>query len=227
MTSIGTLRETHLHASLKDWLAQPGDEFEVPVGRFVVDIVRGGTFIEVQTRGFSSMRAKLDALLDGHRVVIVHPIAQRKWILKGPRNGTPSSRRKSPKSGRVYDAFAELVSFPSLVDHPNLSIEILMTDEEEVRRFDDNLSRRRRGWAVVERRLIDVTDRIRFDTAADWLALLPAGLPTPFTTAELAPAIDRPRRTAQQMAYCLREMGAIEVLGKRGNALEYGVSTGA
>jgi hypothetical protein len=220
-SGIGTLRETHLHASLKQWLAAPGDEFEVSIGRFVVDIVRDGTLIEIQTRGFSSMKAKLDALLDDHRMVIVHPIARRKWIVKGPHDGTPSSRRKSPKAGRIYDVFTELVSFPSLVDHPNLSIEVLMTDEEEVRRFDGNRNWRRRGWSVVERRLLDVTERIELTTPADWLGLLPPDLPARFTTADLASAIDRPRRTAQQMAYCLREMGVLDVVGKEGNALAY------
>ncbi len=202
-------------------MAEPGDEFEVPVGQFVVDIVRDGTLIEIQTRGFSSMRAKLDALLDHHRIVIVHPVAHRKWIVKGPSDGNPPSRRKSPRGGTVFDVFAELVSFPSLVDHPNLSIEVLITDEEEIRRFDGNRSWRRRGWTVVERRLLEVTDRIEFRTAADWLSVLPVDLAVPFTTAELASAIARPRRTAQQMAYCLREMGMLEVVGKRGNAFEY------
>ena len=220
-SGIGTLRETHLHAAVKRWLAEPGDEFEVPVDNFVVDIVRGGTLIEIQTRGFSSMRTKLDSLLDRHPMIIVHPIAQRKWIVKGPHGGAPPSRRKSPKAGSVYDVFSELVSFPSLADHPNLSIEVLLTDEEEVRRFDGNRSWRRRGWAVVERRLLDVTERIEFGTPRDWLALLPVDLPVPFTTADLSSAIARPRRNAQQMAYCLREMGMLEVVGKEGNALEY------
>lgn len=206
-------------------MKQPGDLLEVPVGRFVIDIVRQGTLIEIQTSGFSSMRSKLDVLLDGHRVTIVHPIAQRRWIVKGPHDGKPSTRRKSPKHGAVFDVFAELVSFPSLVDHPNLSIEVLLIDEEEVRRFDGNRSWRRRGWAVVERRLLDVSARARFEVPEDWLALLPAGLPMPFTTADLADAIDRPRRSAQQMAYCLREMGVLEVTGKRGNAFEYRASS--
>lgn len=219
--SIGTLRETHLHASLKQWLSQPGDVFEVRVGRFVADIMRDGTLFEVQTRGFSSMRAKLDALLDEHPIVIVHPIARRRWIVKGPHDGKPSTRRKSPKVGRPHDVFSELVSFPSLADHPNFAVEVLMIDEEEVRRYDGNRSWRRRGWTTVERRLLEVTEQISLITPADWRSLLPPGLSEPFTTAELASEIDRPRRTAQQMAYCLREMEMIEIVGKRGNALEY------
>lgn len=223
-SGIGTLRETHLHASLKEWIAQPGDRFEVSIDRFVIDIVRSDTLIEIQTRGFAAMKAKLDALLDDHPIVIVHPVPARKWIVKGPHEGKPSTRRKSPKAGSVYDVFTELVSFPSLVDHPNLSFEILLTDEEELRRFDGNRSWRRRGWAVVERRLLEVDRRISLVTPGDWMRLLPADLSETFTTADLAVAIERPRRTAQQMAYCLREMGGLRVVGKRGNTLEYVVA---
>ena len=52
-------------------------------------------------------------------------------------------------------------------------------------------------------------------------ALLPTDLPTPFTTRDLASTLKRPMRTAQQMAYCLKKMGAITEVGKRGNAIEY------
>jgi hypothetical protein len=52
-------------------------------------------------------------------------------------------------------------------------------------------------------------------------ALLPAALPDPFSVSDLASASAQPRRLAQKMAYCLREMGAIEAVGKRGNAILY------
>ncbi len=68
------MREGPLHAALKAMLAQPGDRVEVAVGRFVIDVVRAeGELIEVQTGGFSPLSAKLDALLDKHRVRIVPP----------------------------------------------------------------------------------------------------------------------------------------------------------
>lgn len=224
MTSsgVGTLRETHLHAALKEWCAQPGDEFEVPVGNFIADIWRDGRIVEIQTRGFSSLKRKLDSLLDDYPIRIVHPIPAAKWIVRGPHGGKSSTRRKSPKSGSVHDIFGELVSFPWLVDHPNLTLEIVMTQEEEVRHFDGNRSWRRKGWAVVDRRLLDVTESCLVSSPHDLEAMLPAELPEEFTTADLAGAIGRPRRTAQQMAYCLREMGRIEIVGKDGNALRYG-----
>ena len=57
----------------------------------------------------------------------------------------------------------------------------------------------------------------------DLLGLLPPGLPDPFTTGDLADALGRPRRLAQQATYCLRQTGAITVVGKRANVVEYSI----
>lgn len=219
---IGTLREKPLHASLKRWYARPGDQIEVPVDRFVVDLVRTGVLIEIQTRGFSSMRHKVATLLDlGHEIRIVHPIAVDRWIVKIDPDGTEQSRRRSPKHGVATDVCAELVSFPELMAHPQLTIEVLLTTEEELRSHSPGRAWRRKGWVVVERRLIEVLDTVPIENPSDLADLLPAGLPETFTTAELAEALGRPRRTAQQIAYCLRKTDEIVAVGKRGNAVEY------
>ena len=43
-------------AAVKLALAQPGDRLEVPVGRFVIDLVRAdGELVEVQTGGFGAI----------------------------------------------------------------------------------------------------------------------------------------------------------------------------
>ena len=77
---IATLREGPLHASVKRWYAQAGDRVEVPMDGYVVDLVRGDQLIEVQTRGFSGIRAKVRALLAlGHAVRIVPPSAVDRW----------------------------------------------------------------------------------------------------------------------------------------------------
>ena len=221
---IGTLREKPLHASLKRWYARPGDRVEVPVDGFVIDLVREELLIEVQTRGFSSMKQKAIALLGlGHRVRIIHPIPVDKWIVKLDADGTVLSRRRSPKHGSPTDVFAELVSFPDLLAHPQLEVEVLLTIEEEYRRYTPDRSWRRKGWTVVERRLIEVTDTLLLRHAEDLIGLLPDDLPETFTTADLAEKLGRPRRAAQQMAYCLRKVGAIVAVGKHGPAIEYRV----
>ena len=90
-----------------------------------------------------------------------------------------------------------------------------------MRRHEPGRAWRRRGWLTHERRLLAVVDRRLFEAPADMSALLPPGLPEPFTTADLAGALGRGRWLAQKMAYCLREMGVIEPTGKRGNAILY------
>ena len=222
---IGTLREKPLHASLKRWYSRTGDRVEVPVDGFVIDLVRENLLIEVQTRGFSSMKRKIRTLLDlGHHVRIVHPIPVDKWIVKVDADGTILSRRRSPRHGSATDIFAELVSFPDLLAHPRMEIDVILTNEEEYRRHRPNRSWRRKGWTVEERRLIDVVDTLLISNADDLAALMPTGLPDPFTTADLAKELGRPRRAAQQMAYCLRMADVIVAVGKKGNAVEYRVA---
>ena len=223
-THIGTLREKPLHASLKRWYAQSGDRVEVPVDGFVIDLVREDLLIEVQTRGFSSMKRKVATLLDlGHSVLIVHPIPVDKWIVKVDDDGTVLSRRLSPRHGTMINIFAELVSFPELLADPHLEIEVVLTNEEEYRRHTQDRSWRRHGWTTEERRLLEVVDTTRISNTTDIAALLPTGLREPFTTADLAAKLSRPRRLAQQMAYCLRIADVIVAVGKSGNAVEYRV----
>ena len=223
---IGTRRETPLHAALKLWCAGPDACFEVDVDGYIVDVVEGGELIEVQTRSFAKLKRKLAALLDSHPVRLVHPIPREKWVVRLPPDGNgPPARRKSPKRGAYPHLFAELVSFPALVTHPNFSLHVLLTQEEEIRRYDGNRSWRRRGWTTDERRLLAVVDQRLFLGPEDFAALLPPELPDPFTVTELAAALKQPRRLAGQMAYCLREMGALQQVGQRGRAHLYARAT--
>ena len=218
---VGTLRERPLHAALKAWYAGDGDGIEVPVDGFVIDIVRGDLLIEIQTRGFSSIKRKLTILLESHPVRLVHPIAVEKWIVKPATEQGPATRRKSPRRGSPHDLFAELVSFPDLVAHPNLTLDVVMIRAEEEWRHDGTRGWPRKGWVVEERRLLEVIEVTSIDSPNDLVEFLPPGLPEEFTTADLAGAMRSTRRLAQQTAYCLRHAGVIEMADKRGNAIVY------
>jgi hypothetical protein len=216
------LSEKPLHADLKKWYAQADDRCEALVDGFVIDIVRGDLLIEIQTRNFSALRQKLRELVPHHRVRLVYPVARQKWLVKQAKEaGGKPERRKSPKRGRVEDLFGELVSFPELLLEPNLSLEVLMIREEELRRYDERRAWRRRGWVTVERRLLEVEHRFLFEGPGDLAELMPSEIPEQFTTADLSAALGMPRRDAQRMAYCLRKMGAITEVGKMGRALLY------
>jgi len=219
---IGTLNEKPLHAALKQWYAQPDDLIEVSVGGFTVDIVRGGLLIEIQTRNLSAIKRKLTALVEHHPVRLVYPVAVERWIVRQSKNGRRVlGRRKSPKRGTVELVFVELVSIPQLLAHPNFSFEVALIQEEEVRRYDGSRNWRRKGWGTHERRLVQVVGQRLFETPQDMLTLIPATLADPFTTTDLAKATGQPLWLAQKMAYCLRAMGAITVVGKRGRGILY------
>jgi hypothetical protein len=218
---IGTLNEQPLHAALKAWYAGADDRVEVRVDGYVIDLVRGDLLIEIQTRNVSAIKRKLAALVESHPVRLVCPIAAEKWIVRLDDDESVLGRRKSPRRGMLADIFAELVHIPGLMHHPGFSLDVLLIQEEELRRHDPRRGWRRRGWITHQRRLLAVTGSHPFATPADLAALLPDGLAEPFTTADLAAALGRPRRLAQQMAYTLRESGAIVTDGKRRGAWLY------
>jgi len=221
VTAIGSLNEKPLHAALKEWYRREGDLVEAPIDGFVVDLARDGLLIEIQTRGFSSMRRKLDRLLDSYSIRLVHPVAVEKWIVKLDEDGREASRRRSPKRGMSADVCAELVSFPSLLSHPNFTLEVALVEEEEVRRPDAKKGWRRGGFVIEERRLVDVRETVEFDCPSALLGLLPEGLPDPFTTADVADGLGRSRHLAQEVAYCLRVSGAVTTAGRDKRGILY------
>ncbi|MFC1929863.1 hypothetical protein ACFLW6_03260 [Chloroflexota bacterium] len=207
---------------MKEWYAQPNDRFEVPVDGFVIDVVRGDLLIELQTRNFAAIKRKLTKLVGHHPVRLVYPIAREKWIVKLAKDGHDQlNRRKSPKRGASEHVFEELVSLPELLLNPNFSIDLLFVQEEEVRRHDTNRRWRRKGWVTYERRLLQVMEQRLFRVPADMGALIPSNLVEPFTASDLAFAIAKPQRLAQKMVYCLRLMGCIMQIRKRGNSILY------
>jgi len=216
------LNEAPLHASLKALYAQPSDTLEAPVDGFVVDILQSDGIIEIQTGSFGNMKRKLNRLLDDYRIRVVYPIAHERWIIKLPKKKRDiETRRKSPKRQGLEAVFRELVSIAALIKHPNFELEMVLIREEQIRRFDGNTSWRRKGWAVDERRLLEIIDRRVIRNPQDLLDMVGEIPHEQFTTAEIAEATGWPRRIATMAAYCLRHCGAIEQVGKRGNAYLY------
>jgi len=222
MHHIGQLNEQPLHAALKAYCAQTAGQIEVLVDGYLIDVVSQGELIEIQTGNFSAIKPKLTELSKNHPVRLVYPIAVEKWILKCPQaEGDAIQRRKSPKRGRPVEVFAELVSFPKLVLVPNFTLELVMIQEEEVRRYMGKRRWRNNGWETEERRLIKVLDQRDFRGPVPFAGLLPPDLPETFTTADIAARLAIPRWLAQKMAFCLREMGALGVVGKQGRSWLY------
>lgn len=218
-THIGTLTEHSLHASIKGWLARPGDQIEQQVDGYQIDLVRGDLLIEIQTANFSALKTKLNRLLENHKILLVHPIAETKWIIRQTKRGKQVTKRKSPKRGRVEHLFDELMYISQLIPHPNLRLMALLTRQEEIWRDDGRGSWTRGHWSIADRRLLEVIGTAQFDNYAEYLRLIPPSLPHPFTHAQLAKAIKAPVWMSTRMSYCMRKMGCLESVGKSGRAL--------
>lgn len=222
-TGLNTYREGSLHAALKALYARPGDGIEESVDGYIVDVVRDGELVEIQTASFASAARKLRRLVPDHRIVLVHPIAIERCLVRVDANGVVEARRRSPKRGLPMDLFHELVAFPELIADPNFTVELAMIREEEVRGPVPPGARYRypREWWRLDRRLLELVETIRIETPADLLGLLPPGVPEPFTSADLVALSGRPKHLAMRAAYCLERSGATRCAGRRGRLHVY------
>lgn len=224
--TILTRHETSLHADLKvRCTAEEGKAEQVVVG-YIIDVLREGELVEVQTGSFSALRAKLEALLPHHVVRVVYPVAVERWIVRIDIDGKRISRRKSPRRGSLYQVFDELTSLHAAIAHPNFRLEVVLVHEEQVWRDDGMGSWRRKHWSLSDRGLLEVVGRHPFDCPADFARLLPESLPEEFTTTDLRQALNLHargdlRRLVGRMARALRTLGVIRQVGKRGSAYLY------
>lgn len=217
--------ETTLHRQLKAQYAPSEAETEVRVGNYRIDAVAGRELVEIQHASLASIRDKIrDLLNQRHRVRVVKPLVRRKTLIRlAKRQGEPLGQRLSPKRGRLLDLFADLVYFTRVFPHSLLTLEVVLVDVQEWRYPGHGRRRRRRerDFVVQDQSLVEVVESHQFRRAADLFALIPDGLPNPFHTGHLAESLAAPRGIAQQVAYCLRETGAIAQVGKQGNAILY------
>jgi hypothetical protein len=212
--------ESSLHRQLKErYGPEVGGRSEVTFGGFRVDAVApDGRLIEIQSSPLGLLKRKLACLLPSREVCIVKPVVvARRVIRRLEPGGIDLVARRSPKRGTLVEVFEELVGLAHLFPHPNLSIDLLAVDVDEIR-----VARRRRpGYVVVDRVLKGVVETVSLKEAEDLWALLPVDLDDPFTSRDLAERIARPLRFAQRVAYCLSRSGATRVVAKEGNRRVY------
>lgn len=216
--------ETTLHRQLKQLYAEVPEACEVQLDGFRIDAVAGGELIEIQHGSLGAIRRKIAALLErGHVVRIVKPLAFRKLLVTYPARGKePLRQRYSPRRGTPFDVFLDLVHFTTVFPHPGLTIEIVMTEQEEHRRQKKPRRFRGKNYRSIDLHLREIGERFMLKTADDlWRLINPGVLPDVFTSRDLAAAIEQPCWLAQKMTYCLRKAGTVTVAGKKRNAWLY------
>lgn len=206
---IGTLGEKTLHLALKYYFAPAAETHERPLGGFVADAVTEGGVIEIQTRGLSRLKPKLDAFLPLCPVTVVHPVVPEKWVCKVDEAGELLTRRKSPRHESVYTAMREIYTLREYLQHPNFRICICAVTLTE--------------YAVVHGRKREKLDRVplelrelwMLESGEDYAALLPAQLDE-FTIPELCAEINAPEMQTRMLVNLLVRFGKLAESGKKG-----------
>lgn len=213
---------TMLHQQLKQHYVSDTARHEVVVGGFRIDAVDDrGRLIEIQCASLSAIRDKIRKLVEDHHVIVVKPLAARKKIVTlHRRGGDVVSSRFSPVRQSVSHLFIELVHF-GVFPHPRLQLDILLTEQEEIRIPPNARSSWKKKYSVEERILVTVQRQVKLKSASDLWKALDVQLPTQFTTADLVRASGMPRWLAQKVAWCFRRMQFFAVCGKQGNAVVY------
>lgn len=217
--------ELSLHRQLKALYENESSETEAWVGEFRIDVVdhAGQRLVEIQSAALAALRGKTRQLLaDGHHVWIVKPLAARKFLVTRDKKGEEIvSRRWSPTRENLFHVFLELVHFVDVFPHPKLTLELLLTIQEEQRVARPPRRWKGKNYRVADRLLTSIEQRYELRTVQDLRRLLPTTLPNSFTTEDLAKCAGIPRWLAQKIAYCLRKTAAVQLAGKRGHALLY------
>lgn len=218
---------TSLHQQLKQQYVPDEARHEQTLAGYRIDAIDGrGRLIEVQCASLSAIRDKIRVLVANHQVIVVKPlVARRQVVTLNPADLTPLRSRYSPLRQTMAHVFQELVHF-SVFPHPRLRLDVVLTEQQELRLPPTERSSWKRKYSVHDRLLVSVQRKISLKTAADLWGALEPDLPESFTTAELAAACGMPRWLAQKAAWCFRRMGQLEVCGKLGNSIEYRLSAG-
>ena len=224
---IGMQKEKTLHAVLKAYEDPDEDHHEIPIENYIADIYceKTGSITEIQTANFGYLRNKLDAFLPLYHVTVVYPIPAVKWITWiDPETGELGKRSRSPTKGSFYSAFRELYRISSYLDHPNLSIKLILLDMEEYRLKDGWGRDGKRGSHRYDRVPTRLVDETVINEPRDYMQFIPYDIQEPFTAKELARSCGQPGNSFSTEALILRKMGVIVQSGKKGRSYLYRVA---
>jgi hypothetical protein len=219
---IGTLQEKTIHSVLKYYYAPNSQYHEIKIGGYVADICVDGEIFEVQTRNFNTMRGKLEFFLAEHDVTIIYPVAHTKWLSwLDMETGEIASRRKSPKTGTIYNIIPELYRIKMFINNPRLHFIISLIDVEETRYLNGWSWDKKRGLSRMDGIPVDIFDEVRIDSFSDYMIFLPESLPNEFTSKDLGSVAHITQQRAGTLLNVLLETGVVERVGKVGKSYVY------
>lgn len=241
---IGRLSEKQMHAAIKCYICPDERCHEVKIDvsdtdktdgsaasedkkrktrKFVADILRDGTIYEIQTGSFSPLRQKIKWILENtdYNIVLVHPIAEQKWISTISRDGRiVGQRKKSPQKGSLRDLAGELYFISEFIPSPRFSLVILMVEGEQYRKniAKEGARARYRKYELIPTSLLRAHI---FRCVEDYRAFIPDDLPNLFTVKDFSAKSKIYGIDAYSIVKSLCSLGLLEQSGNIGRAAAY------
>ena len=218
---IGALGEKSLHLAVKCYFQPDPGKREVPVGPYVADAWTAEGIVEVQTRSFQRLRPKLQAFLSQGPVTLVYPVPAQKTVSWISEDGTVSPPRKSPAKPQAGHVLGELYQLRTFLTPENFRLCVLLLQVAEYRLLNGWSKNRKRGSTRYDRIPLALLDEVWVRSPREYAQLIPPELPEPFTSRELGKAVGLSPKKGSCAANTLWSVGAVERVGKRGNAYLY------
>ncbi|MBR3267522.1 MAG: hypothetical protein IKI58_02150 [Oscillospiraceae bacterium] len=208
---IGTMGEKTLHLALKYYFAPDPETHEREVGGFIADAVTEDGIFEIQTRGLSRLKPKLQAFLPVCPVTVVHPVALEKRLLRVDENGVLLSSRKSPKHESVFSAMREIYTLRDFLNNDRFRIALCGVELAEYR-----IAGKRGSQCKLDRVPLALRELWMLESGDDYAALLPQALPDPFSVSDLSALLHQPEMHIRMYVNILARFRCIRECGRRG-----------
>ena len=171
------MSEKILHAFIKDYIEPDKSKQEIRIGNFIADIVTDSSITEIQTRDFNKLRKRLEFFLNTHTVTLVYPIPRYKWLCWiNPETNEMTKKRKSPRTGRIYDAIGEIYKIKQFLNHQNFRLCLIFIDIEEYRHLDGWSNDKKKGSTRHDRIPVKIIEEINIDNINAYSIFIPDSL---------------------------------------------------
>lgn len=227
MNQIGTLSEKSIHSIVKDYLESDKQYQEVKVGKYIADIKRGNSIIEIQTQQFKNLLGKINYYIRcGYKTTIVYPIAQTKYINWIETDSTEIvERRKNPHKGVIQDMFKELYWIVDYLDNPLVELNIILLDVEEYKYLDGYGQSNKKRATKIDKVPTKVNEIVQIKSISDLIKFIPNTLPEKWSSKDFIKHSKCNKRWAGSGLKILREKGLIQIVEKQGNSFIYSINT--
>ena len=224
-SGIGTYSEKSLHKILKNTLEPDCSNHEISHLGFVAEIKNECGIIEIQTKAFKNLRDKLDAFVPDGNVTVVYPMYKNIYRHKMTADGEITDGRLSPKHQRIYDSAYELYNIREYLKCENLRVLLLFLSVEEYVRegIEVKVAGRKRTKVRLERIPYRIEEAVEFSAKADYLKLLPNGLPESFSITDVNKCCGKGFKRGFSIISILKSLDLLTEGVKVGREIKYSI----